>query len=207
MEIPDYPPNKRPDQVRETNIRNIKRVTSDDPLRRKKSLGQRFGENFVAGDFRSALRYVMLDVLLPAARDMASETGSQFLDNLIYGDSRRRRVGSTPPVTGATGYVQYHRMGSRQTAPQRVMSRRARSMHDFDEVVLQSRAEAEEVIDRMYEVVSQYGVVTVADLYELVGIAASHQDNKWGWNELRGAGVSRIREGYLLDLPKPVPVD
>src|SRR5215469_8693462 len=109
MEIPDYPSNKRPDQVREVRDKHIRRVTSDDPVRRKKSLGHRFGENFVAGDARSALRYVLMDVLLPAARDMASETGAQFLDSLIYGESRRRRIGSTPPQSGPTGVVSYNR--------------------------------------------------------------------------------------------------
>lgn len=87
------------------------------------------------------------------------------------------------------------------------MSRQARSRHDFDEVVLTSRTEAEEVIDRLFEVVSRYGTATVADLYELVGITGTHTDNKWGWTDLRGAGVSRVRGGYLLDLPEPQPLD
>jgi hypothetical protein len=212
MEIPDYPSNKRPDQVREIQNKRIRRVTSDDPIRRKKGLGQRFGENFVAGDARSALNYVMFDVLLPAAKDMIAETGSEFLNRLIFGETRRRRGtwGSTPPQSGPTGYVTYNQrysMGSRQSGPERVISRRARASHDFDEVILQSRAEAEEVIDNLYEVVSQYGVVSVADLYQLVGITASHQDTKWGWTELRGTGVSKVRHGYLLDLPQPVPLD
>jgi len=41
----------------------------------------------------------------------------------------------------------------------------------------------------------------------LVGLAATHTDNKWGWTDLSGAGVSRIRGGYLLDLPEPEPLD
>ena len=87
------------------------------------------------------------------------------------------------------------------------MSRRARSQHDFDEVILDSRVEAEEVIDKLYEVVSRYGSATVMDLYELVGLPSSHTDNKWGWTSLRGAGVSRAHGGYLLDLPEPQPLD
>lgn len=207
MEIPDYPPNKF-DRREPVQDKNIKRVTSDDPIRRKKSLRKQFQKVFVAGDFKGAIDHVVFDVMLPAARDIVYETGSEFISRLMYGDSRRR--GSTPPQSGPTGVVSYNRMysmGTRQTGPQRAFSRRARASHDFDEVVLASRAEAEEVIDRMYEVVSQYGIVTVADLYELVGIAASHTDNKWGWHELRGAGVSRTRDGYLLDLPQPTPVD
>jgi len=67
--------------------------------------------------------------------------------------------------------------------------------------------EAEEVIDRMFDLVSRYEVVTVADLYELVGVSGEYTDAKWGWTDLRGAAAMRIRDGYLLDLPRPIYLD
>ena len=94
----------------------------------------------------------------------------------------------------------------RQSGPQRVMSRQARARHDFDEIILESRTEAEEVIDKLYEVISRYESATVADLYQLVGLSSSHTDYKWGWTDIRGAGVSRSRDGYVLDLPEPIPL-
>jgi hypothetical protein len=204
MEIPDYPSNKGTDEPPE---KNIKRVTSGEPIRKKKSLGKQFRETFVAGDVKSAVRYGAFEVLLPAARDMIVEVTTQGIEKLIFGESRRR--GPMPPPSGPTGVVSYNRyaMGSRQTGPQRALSRRSRVRHDFDEVILESRVEAEEVIDKLYEVVSQYGAATVMDLYELVGLQSSHTDNKWGWTSLRGAGVSRSHGGYLLDLPEPQPLD
>jgi outer membrane protein OmpA-like peptidoglycan-associated protein len=208
MEIPDYPPNNDASKRAAQEEKKIERVTSDDPIRRKKSLGKQFKETFIGGDAKTAARYAVFDILLPAARDMVVESVSQGFEKLILGDSRRRG-GSTPPQAGPTGIVSYNRysMGSRQSSAQRVMSRQARSRFDFDEIVLQSRSEAEEVIDRLYEVVSRYGSATVADLYELVGIHGSHTDNKWGWSNLRGTGVSRVRGGFLLDLPEPQPLD
>jgi hypothetical protein len=209
MEIPDYPPNSEASKRRaQEEDKNIKRVTTDDPVRRRKPLRKQFSETFVAGDAKTASRYVIFDVLIPAAKDTIVEVLSQGIEKLIYGDSRRR-TGSTPPQAGPTGIVSYNRysMQNRQTGPQRTISRQARSRHDFDEIVLTSRTEAEEVIDRLFEVVSRYGSATVADLYELVGIIGTHTDNKWGWTDLRGAGVSRVRGGYLLDLPEPQPLD
>jgi hypothetical protein len=209
MEIPDYPSNKG-EQPQE---KEIKRVISGDAVRRKKPLRKQFSETFVAGDMKSAMRYVMFDVLIPAAKDMISEAGAQGLDKLIYGETRGRRggrvYGSTPPAdgpqSGPTGFVSYSRyaMGSRQTGPQRTMSRRARSQHDFDEIILSSRVEAEEVIDKMFEIISRYGAVSISDLYELIGLPSTHTDNKWGWTDMRGAGVTKVREGFLLDLPEP----
>ena len=205
MEIPDYPSNKG---TEEPPDKNIKRVTSGEPKRRKKSLGKQFKETFIAGDVKTAVRYGAFEVLLPMARDMIVDVTTQGIEKLIFGDSRRSR-GVTPPASGPTGYVSYNRyaMGSRQSSPQRAMSRRARSRHDFDEIVLESRVETEEVLDNLFQIVSQYGAVSVMDLYELVGLSSSHTDNKWGWTDLRGAGVTRVRGGFLLDLPEPQPLD
>jgi len=205
MDPSEFPPNN--EASKRAGDKNITRVTSGDTVRRRKSLRKQFSETFVAGDLRTAARYVMFDVLLPAAKDMIVEAGSTGIEKLIFGDSRRRTVSS--PQSGPTGYVSYNRMAmgvaSRLSAPERAMSRRARSRHDFDEIILDSRTEAEEVIDRLYDLVNQYEHATVADLYELVGLASTHADQKWGWTDLHGAGVSRIRDGYLLDLPEPAP--
>ena len=202
-----YPPNSDTSKEPPQEEKDLKQVTSGTVKRKKKSLRKQFTETFVGGDAKTALHYVVFDVLIPAAKDMIADAGSQGIEKLIFGDSRRR--GASPPQAGPTGFVSYNRyaMGSRQTAPQRVMSRQARSRHDFDEIILDERGEAEEVIDRLFEVVSRYGSATVADLYELVGLPGSHTDNKWGWTNLQGAGVSRVRSGFLLDLPEPEPLN
>lgn len=206
MEIPEYPPNSESSR-REPEEKDIKRVTSGEATRRKPPLRKQFSKTFVAGDARSAWQYVVFDVLIPAAKDMIVDAGREGLERLVFGDGRRK--GSTPPQAGPSGYVTYNRhpMGSRMTSPQRVMSRMARARHDFDDIVLEERGEAENVIDGLYEVVNRYGVASVADLYSMVGIQSTHVDTKWGWTQLRGAGVSRVRGGFLLDLPEPEPLE
>lgn len=208
MDTPEFPPNSEKSKRDSPKEKNIAPIISGGAVRRKKSLRKQFSETFVAGDAKSAVRYVVMDVLLPAAKDMIVEAGSQGIEKLIYGENRRR--GSTRPQSGPTGYVSYnrysHQMGG-HSSPQRAMSRQARARHNFDEIVLDQRAEAEEVIDRLFELVSIYESATVADLYELVGLSSTHTDHKWGWTDLMGAGVSRIRGGYLLDLPDPEPLD
>lgn len=210
MTDPEFPANSQASKTGDPVKKDIQRVTSSDPVRKKKSLRKQFSDTFVAGDFRGAVGYVVMDVLLPAAKDMIVEAGSQGIERLIFGETRRR--GSRSPQAGATGYVQYNRMSgptvaSRISGPARAMSRAARSRFNFDELILESRTEAEEVIDRLFDLVSRYETASVADLYELVGIASTHTDHKWGWLDLHGAGVSRIRGGYLLDLPEPEPLD
>lgn len=59
----------------------------------------------------------------------------------------------------------------------------------------------------MQDLIDTYGMVSVADLYDLVGINGSYTDNKYGWTHLRSADVQRVRDGYLLKLPKALPFD
>ena len=60
----------------------------------------------------------------------------------------------------------------------------------------------------MNEIIEEYdGIVTVADLYDLVGITDKYTDHKYGWTNLRNAKVERVRDGYMLKLPKVLPID
>lgn len=208
MDSSEFPPNSKASQRAAPVDKKIARVTTKEPVRKKRSLRKQFSETFVAGDMRGAIAYVFVDVMLPAAKDMVVEAGSTWIERLIYGETRRR--GIRHPQAGSTGYVSYNRMSgpmSRVAGPARSLSRASRARHNFDEIILDSRTEAEEVIDRLFDLVNQYEMASVADLYELVGLASTHIDHKWGWVDLEGAGVTRIRAGYLLDLPTPEPLD
>ncbi len=207
---PEFPPNSEASKRVEEERKHLEQITKGEARRRKKPLRKKFSEVFIAGSAKTAIGYALWEVLLPAAKDTVVEVITQGVERLFFGDSRRR--GSTPPQAGPTGYINYNRYSTgpigahRLASSQRVLSRQSRSRHDFDEILLESRTDAEEVIDRLFELVSRYESATVADLYELVGLASSHADHKWGWTDLRGAGVSRTRDGYLLDLPEPHPL-
>ena len=49
--------------------------------------------------------------------------------------------------------------------------------------------------------------VKIADLYDLVGMDSNYTDNRYGWTNLRSAQVVRVRDGYLLKLPKALPLN
>lgn len=217
----DYPSNSNNRQrepakdAQRPGPKKIERVTQSDARRRKKPLGKRFAETFVGGDARGVWGYVAFDVLIPAAKDTIADAFSTGVERMLFGSDTRyrgRRNHHHSP-SGQNGYVAYNRYApTRPYNPTkdepRQISRRSRAVHDFDEIILDTRVEAEEVIDRLFDLVSRYESATVADLYELVGIESNYTDNKYGWLDVRGAGVTRLpRGGYLLDLPKPELLD
>lgn len=199
-----------------SETKKIESVVSGEVHRRKTPLGQRLAETFVGGDVKSVAGYVVFEVLVPAAKDMVADAFSQGIERMIYGEVRStsRRTGLRPG--GPNGYTAYNRItqgaskarsGLDEFSKREQPSRRERTNHEFDGIVIATRAEADTVLRRLYDILEQYETATVSDLYELVGITPAYTDGKWGWTSLPGAGISRIREGYLLDLPKPEPVD
>lgn len=76
--------------------------------------------------------------------------------------------------------------------------------YGYDDIVFDSRGEAETVLDQMIDIVTTYDRCSVADLYDLVGFISDYTDNKVGWTDIKKASVVRVRAGYALKLPKPV---
>lgn len=208
----EFPPNSK--QARgHDEPKKIERVTSAEAVRRKRGLGRRFKETFIGGDARSAFGYVVTSVIIPETKDLFYNAFDSWFKQLLFGDSVRPRRGPSGPLDGYSSgaRVAYNRMstghGTRPPEP-RMLSRRARARHNFDDIVISSRREAQEVLDQMFTALSQYGEVSVADLYVLTGIRSDHTDHKWGWRNLQGANVLPVRSGgFLLDLPEPEPFD
>lgn len=193
--------------------KNLEQITVNAVSRRKKPLGQRFFSTFVAGDPKKVVQDVILDVLMPAARDMIADVVTRGFEQWIYGDSRtaRSRTGSRPG--GTNGYISYNRYSANTPASMsprreedRGSSRAARNATSLDDLVVGTRAEAETIIDRLFDIVSRWEQATVHDLYELVGITGEPIDQKWGWTSMEGSTFRRIGTGYLLVLPKIEPL-
>jgi hypothetical protein len=206
MTNPEFPPNSNVSKGGSED-KKLKRIASGEVHRKKRSVRRQFQEAFVVGDMRTAVEYMLFEVALPSVRDAVVDSIQSGVEKLFMGDGRRR--GSSSPPSGQAGYVNYGTFSAGRgllSSPQRSMSRLGRARHNFDEIVLESRAEAEEVIDQMHEVIERYDEISVADLYELLGIPADHTDQKWGWRDVRGASVRRVRNGFLLDLPGTDPI-
>ena len=180
-------------------------------VQRKRGFWRKFGDVFTNEDAQSVGSYIVWDVLVPALKAMVFEAGSQGLERTLFGEVR---ASSSNRDRGRTNYGNMYRSSNRSSSyssnsrrDDRDISPRGRSTHDFGEVILESRGEAEEVLDRLTYLIEEFEIATVNDLYDLVGITGSFVDEKWGWTDLRSAKAVRVRDGYLLDLPKTVPVD
>lgn len=211
----EFPSNAHKQKAPKPEPKKIEKVISSEVIRRKKPFLKRGFWVFLKGTVKGGLEFVLLDVLVPQTKNMLADGVIQGAERMIYGESHSRgRSSGYRSGGGSNGFVNYNYRSSpntprdgRREDPRNSMSRRARANHDFDEIILPTRVEAEEVIDRLFELVSKFELASVSDLYDLLGIEWDYTDRAWGWTDIRGAGVTRVRNGYLLDLPKPEPID
>ena len=167
---------------------------------KKKSEVKKFADTFIAEDITSVKDYILMEVLLPAAKKAISDIVTNGIDMILYGETRTKSKSRESRVS----YTKYYDRDRDYDRPSRT---RGRYGYDYDDIILDTRKEAEEVLDRMDDLIDNYGMVSVADLYDLVGVSGNYTDNKYGWTNLRNADVQRVRDGYLLKLPKALPFD
>jgi len=183
--------------------REVTKVVSGNVKTKKKSGVTKFADIFVTEDLNNVKSYIILDVLIPAAKKAVSDIVTNGIDMILYGESRHTKRDS---ISSRVSYRSYYDKG-RDRDRDRDHSVNRRKTFDYDDIILDTYAEADEVLTRMDELIETYGDVSVDDLYSLVGITDNNYMNaKYGWTDLRDARPVRVRDGYILKLPKAMPI-
>lgn len=206
MDTPQYPSNSKstpPEEPRKTE-----KVVTNEVRSRPKSVGRRLKEALFGGDSKSAFLYAIAEVVLPQGKDLIAEAGKQMLEMIIFGDARERpRSARRTQGPGYTNYTRYSARGNRPTSIRQERTTATPRTRDLDEIIFETRAEAQEVLEKMYETLEEYHLVSVADLYAMLDWSSTHTDQKWGWEDLHGSDIRITRGGYILVLPKTIALD
>lgn len=195
--------NRDKQKKKEAEERRPQKIITSEVTTKEKSATKKFAEKFFEDEVSNVKTYILWDVIIPAIKNVISDIVENSVDMMLYGRTRNRSqrgpsAGNTTMVGGLSGYTGYGTFSSRQTG----ISQRNRDNYDLDEFVFQSRADAEMVLDTLKEIVSKYKAASVADLCDLIGRSSQYTDVKYGWTDLRGADVQRVREGYVLIMPR-----
>jgi hypothetical protein len=206
----NYPGNSNADREKkiEEPVKNIEPLEGVQAVQRKKTIGRRIAETFTGDDMSSVGEYLLFDVFIPAAKTTISDLFSQGIERFLFGDGRPTRSTSLRG-SGRTSYTSYDRIStSRRTVREdpRSSARDPRAT-DFGEIVFATRGQAETALERLEDLIKDYDVALVSDLYSMANISSKFTDEKWGWTDLRDASVRPTREGYLLLLPRPKALD
>lgn len=197
----DYKPNShRSKEAPPVKEKKVEKVVQGAVKTRKKNGLEKAKSVFISDDAANIKNYVVMDVLIPAMKKAISDIVTNGIEMILYGETGRTKRSSP------AGSVSYRNYYDRRDDDRRTYKTPIRVGYSIDDIVLETRGDAEDVLSRMDELVDTYGIVSVADMYEMVGITGNYTDNKYGWTNIRNARPVRVRDGYLLDLPKPQPI-
>lgn len=186
---------------RETNKKDIQKVVKGKVKVKKKGAVESAVDKFMSEDIPSIQTYLVSEVIIPTLKNTIWDAFTNTLDIVLFGGSGRKSgAGSS-----RSSYVSYNKCSNNRGG--RSYDEPRRSKYDFSSITFNSKQDAEEVLRQMDAIMDEYKLVTVADLYDLIGETGEYTDRKYGWQNIRNAQVVRGRDGYYIQLPKPLPID
>lgn len=197
----DLKPNsdKYKERTKKESEKNLERIVTGNVSVKKKNDIQKFAETFVKEDLNTIKSYIWTEVLLPAFKAVISDS----VNMMLYGETSRNRKTNNRRVSQVS-YSSYYDRPNDRREPNYV---RSASRYIFDDLKFEDRGDADEVLSTLDDLLNRYPSVSIADLNELVGITGRYTDNKYGWTDISQAYIERTRDGYILRMPKAIPLD
>lgn len=182
-----------------------------------------FGDDGLRGVTDHLVRDIFIQSIQTTISDVATNTintisyvATTSIKRAIFGESyddrsrnsndywhgSRKYVDNRMSSSRGRGYVDY----SRQS--EKALHHKSENLSNVVRVIeFDSANDANDVLSYMIDSVEQYGLVTVADFYELSDVASKFTDHQFGWTNLDGVRVVPIRGGgFYIAFPPVVTV-
>lgn len=165
---------------------------------RKKGELQKFVNEFVPENFSIIKSDILRNIIVPSLKKAVSDIVKVGIDMILY-DGKQTQ----------SSKVSYRNYYDRDNDKVRAGSSINRFNNlDYDDILFETRGDAETVLDAMNDIISQYGIVTISDLYDLARVPNDNFTlNRYGWSSISGACAIRVRDGYILKLPRAIPIN
>lgn len=144
------------------------------------------------------------ELVVPAVRSLVVEFVNRAVTDAVYGP-QSSQVDRRATRYGRASYTPYHRGSSLRNDSRGLREAPRGSVRpQFDDILFDSRDEAEEVLGLMYQRILDYSRVTIGDLYALCGLSSNYTHEYYGWRSLAGTRVYSTPEGFVIGLPEPI---
>lgn len=189
-------------RVEEQPEKRVQKVVTGKVSTRKNEV-RKLTDIFISEDAANVKSYVIMDVLVPGIKNAIYDIVTNSFDMILFGGTGGRKKTSSGSKVSYRSYYDDKRDSRRENS-----SYRDRNRFDYDDIEFESRVEAEAVLNEMEDCIDRYGMVSVADMYDMSGLAAPYTSSKFGWTSIRTAEVKRVRGGkYIIELPRAIAFD
>ena len=195
-------------KAKEENLpdkKKVEKVIKGDVKTKKKSSSQKLAEVFISEDITNVRSYIFSDVLIPALKDTLYEAVTSGLSMLLGGEGGSIGFNRSSSKSKES-YNKYYKSSSRTGSTSTRSGQNSR--YKYDDILFDSRGEAEEVLDVLTGLIEEYGMVSLLDFHDAVGVPSNYTDDKYGWCDLRTAAIAGNRSsGYIIKMPRIMPLD
>lgn len=192
MDLPDKTQPAQPKKV-------IKKIA--DGQVQKRPATRRFADYMFADSPKEIAQKVGRDVIVPRLKAGVEEAFNNFLSGMLWGNGGNRPMSMIQGTVLRGGNASYA-LNSGQVSPLTPQVSQP-APGGYADVVLPTQERAEDVLAYMYDLLNQYSQVAVGDLYEAAGLTPEPHHNAIGWTTFDGTRVTKQRNGYCLELPRP----
>lgn len=195
MNLNDYPSNsdRSKDGSASQGERKVEKVVTGNVKQKKTTNAKKLGALIAPGDAASIKDYILMDVIIPSVKKAIRDVVCNGISMLLGEPGGTKSESRAAKVSYRSYYDDDRKSYNRPRATQ---------AYSYDDIIFETRGDAEEVLYRMEELLDRFEVVSVADLFDMAGISCNYTDNKYGWTNLRGAKVDRVADGYIIRLPR-----
>lgn len=196
----DYTPNShkyKAEQAAASEKPKAEKVVTGAVVTKKKNAAVKFADVFISKDIHGLGSYILDDFVIPTTKKLLSDVLKYAVDTIFYGKSGASKARTSGDYVSYNNYS--NKRDDRRDEPRR-------SVFDYDNFTYASRGDAEMVLERMRDMIDRYGAVSVNDLYDMVDKTAPFTAARYGWTSLRGAEITRGRDGYNIELPRAIPL-
>lgn len=206
MSDPVYTPNshkyKEQQNASPTEEKKVTKVVNG-PVKTKRNDVRKLADIFISEDISNVKSYIFMDVLVPAIKKAIYDIVTNGIDMFLYGGSGKSRNNQPGAKVSYRNYYEQKNNGVYRASD----NARQSNAFDYDDIVFNNRGEAEAALQQMKDIIARYGIVTVNDLYEMTPLSAPYTSQKYGWMDVSNVDIVRVRDGYILKLPRAVPID
>lgn len=182
--------------------KKVEKVVAEKAQLKKKSEARKLADIFVPEDTHAVARRLFDDILVPSLKKIVDDFITNGVRMLLWGE------GSAPSSKPASR-ISYSSYYERPAETKRTYYAGSGSRNiSCDDIVFGNLTDARNVLDTMQDMLSRYGAVSIVDLYEMAEIPVNNYTlNRYGWTNLDGVMPVRVRDGYILKLPRAIPLD
>lgn len=196
----DYKSNSYKSREKKEKTPVVKKVVSGNVRvkKQKKSNLEKAAEIFIGEDLNKVKERLIKDVIISNAKRALFDIITNGADAIIYGGKGSRKRPDGTRVSYRTYYEDDRRDNSGTTYT-------GRSIYNFENLLFDKRSDADAVLDSMQDMIDQFGMVSVADLYDLADVNIDNTTaSNYGWKSIATAKAVATPDGYILSLTKPI---